>query len=193
MRDHDPKRSPRWCACWPAPTGATSPTRRSTSTAGCSSGNSRRLHGGSSCQGEDRVERIAQCQCGSLQVIVTGEPDLVGACHCIDCQRRTGAVFGSGAFYNKSQVRVEGSSKVYTRDGQEGRKVRSHFCPNCGTSVYWDLDRMPDRYGIAVGAFADPAFPSPSISVWERSMHTWVSVPPGAEHFQQLRPTLQPS
>ena len=46
-----------------------------------------------------------------------------------------------------------------------------HFCPNCGSSVYWSADIRPDQYGIAVGAFADPNFPLPAFSVWEESKH----------------------
>ena len=136
---------------------------------------------------EDPVERIAQCQCGQLRVIASGEPDAVNMCHCSECQRRTGALFGSGAYYEKSAVRIEGPSKLYTRDGQEDRKVRIRFCPNCGSSVYWEADLRPGLYGIAVGAFADPRFPLPSASVWEQSMHSWVAAPPGAQNYSQGR------
>jgi hypothetical protein len=131
------------------------------------------------------MKRIAHCQCGSLRAIAFGEPDIVGMCHCTECQRRTGAVFGSSAYYKKSEVRIEGPSTLYTRDGQEGRKFRIRFCPNCGTSVYWDGDFLPTHYGIAVGAFADPTFPAPSVSVYEQSMHSWVGIPSSAQHYQQ--------
>src|ERR1700740_429937 len=43
---------------------------------------------------------------------------------------RTGACFGSSAFYKKSEVRIEGPSELYTRDGQEGWKFRIRFCPD---------------------------------------------------------------
>jgi hypothetical protein len=33
------------------------------------------------------------------------------------------------------------------------------------------------RYG-AIGNFADPNFPAPTIAVWEESRHPWVSLPP---------------
>ena len=36
---------------------------------------------------------------------------------------------------------------------------------------------------IPVGAFADPKFPSPTFSVYEKRMHSWVSMPPGVEHM----------
>ena len=105
------------------------------------------------------MERVAQCQCGQLRAVATDEPDFVVMCHCIECQRRTGAVFGTGAYYEKSRVRIEGASKLYTRDGQEGRKFRIHFCPNCGSSIYWDGDFRLTHYGIAVGGIRRPNVP----------------------------------
>ena len=38
-------------------------------------------------------EKKASCQCGQLEVVVPGEPDIVTACNCLACQKRTGAVF----------------------------------------------------------------------------------------------------
>jgi len=133
------------------------------------------------------MERTATCHCGSLRVTVTGEPTVVNVCHCKACQRRTGAVMHSGAYFRKSQVRADGLEKVYTRDAQEGRKMRFRFCPDCGSSVYWDGDIRPEHYGVAVGAFADPGFPPPEYSVWEESRHAWVRLPPDIQRFRQGR------
>ena len=134
------------------------------------------------------MERTACCHCGSLRATVGGEPTVVNVCHCKACQRRTGAVMHSGVYFNKSQVRIEGPEKIYTRD-VEGvrRKISFHFCPTCGSSVYWHLDLRPDHYGIAVGAFADPDFPPPTLSVWEQTKHSWINLPEGIQRFPQAR------
>jgi hypothetical protein len=131
------------------------------------------------------MSRIAHCCCGSLQVEVTGEPMIVAACHCQECQRRTGAPYGVGAYFERTQIRAEGASKVYVRDGQEGRKLRMHFCPECGSTVYWEADRFPEHLGVAVGAFADPSFPAPTNSVWEQTRHPWVDFGQELNHFPQ--------
>jgi hypothetical protein len=73
------------------------------------------------------MTRTAHCSCGALRVEVSADPDAVVACHCGECQRRTGSVFGVGAYFRKEHVRAEGASKIYVRDGQEGRKLRNHF------------------------------------------------------------------
>lgn len=93
-----------------------------------------------------------------------------------------------GAYFEKSQVRIEGPEKIYTRDVEGvSRKINFHFCPTCGSSVYWHLDLRPDHYGIAVGAFADPDFPLPTLSVWEESKHAWINLPEGIQRFAQGR------
>ena len=43
--------------------------------------------------------------------------------------------------------------------------------------------RLEGSIAIPVGAFADPKFPSPTFSVYEERMHSWVSMPPGVEHM----------
>lgn len=126
---------------------------------------------------QEEMERIAQCHCGSLRVRTSGDPVLVNMCHCRACQRRTGALAGSGAVFDNAQVTIEGSSKVFERDGQEDRKVRFHFCPNCGTSMYWHADIRPGWCIVAVGGFADPDFPPPSVSIYEETRHKWTMLP----------------
>jgi hypothetical protein len=121
------------------------------------------------------MSRIAHCCCGSLWAEVSGDPDLVAACHCEQCQRRTGSAFGISAYYPREQVRTGGASKIFARPGQEEREVRMHFCPDCGTSVYCEADFMPGHVGIAAGTFFDPGFPAPTVSAWEQSKHPWVA------------------
>jgi hypothetical protein len=84
------------------------------------------------------MERIGQCHCGSLRVIATREPVRVHLCHCKVCQRRTGTAFHFGATYPKERVRLYGERKIYKREADSGYRIRFHFCPNCGSTVYWE-------------------------------------------------------
>src|SRR6516162_6203620 len=95
------------------------------------------------------MERTGQCHCGSLRVIATGEPDRVYLCHCGACQRRTGTAFHFGATYPKEQVRLDGERKIYERAADSGYRIRFHFCPSCGTTLYWEGDRNPAVCGVA--------------------------------------------
>ncbi|HEY4171848.1 MAG TPA: GFA family protein [Rhodopila sp.] len=126
----------------------------------------------------------ARCSCGALTLVLPGPTQMVVACHCLDCQRRTGAPFGVGAFYPADAVVVSGSSQEFARNGASGGTVRSYFCPNCGSTVYWKADALPSMIGVAVGALGDPTYPAPFRSVFERSKHGWVRIDGAVEHLQ---------
>ena len=133
------------------------------------------------------MSRTAHCGCGQLRAEVAGEPDAVVACHCADCQRRTGSVFGVGAYYPADRVAITGESSTFVRDTASGGAFRQHFCPTCGTTLFWSTGNKPDSIGIAVGAFADASFPPPQRSVWEQSHHAWLGLPDGIPHFPRGR------
>ena len=133
--------------------------------------------------GDLAMTRIAHCCCSSLRAEATGEPALVGACHCMECQRRTGSPFGVSTYFPKKQVRTEGMNKVYVRGSDSGRKIELHFCPDFGSTVFWYAELLPDLIGIALGAFADPSMPWPTVSVWETTRHPWVTLDHGLDHF----------
>src|SRR5262250_2792077 len=119
--------------------------------------------------------REARCCCGQLRISCEGEPVRVAICHCIECQRRTGNVFGTAARFPRQQVtKIEGLSTPYTRVADSGHPITFYFCPSCGTTVYWEPARFPDVIAVAVGAFADRGFPVPRHSVFERHRHAWV-------------------
>jgi hypothetical protein len=124
------------------------------------------------------VQRQAACHCGQLRVRLDGDPVLVSSCHCLACQRRTGAVFGSTSFFKGDQVvAIEGEHRTWRRAGDSGRFLTFHFCPTCGSNVFWEAEGTPDRLSVAVGAFADPAFPAPVRTVWAENKHDWLPFP----------------
>lgn len=129
------------------------------------------------------TQRFASCSCGQLTAQVSGDPVRVSICHCLACQRRTGSVFGQQARFRRADVSLAGVSTEYLRVGDEGSRITFHFCPHCGATVYYEPEGLPDYLAIPVGAFADPGFPAPVVSVYEERMHGWVVVPEGVEHI----------
>ena len=122
--------------------------------------------------------RRAACSCRQLQLTVEGEPSRVSMCNCLECQRRTGAVIGNRALFRREQVAIAGRATDWTRTADSGNAVTFHFCPTCGSTVYWEGQGFPEYIAVAIANFADPSFPAPTIAVWEESRHPWVSLPP---------------
>lgn len=129
------------------------------------------------------MPRLASCSCGQLSAKVAGDPVRVSVCHCLACQRRTGSVFGQQARFRREQVELAGASTQFVRKGDEGSSAKFHFCPICGATVYYEAEGLEDYLAIPVGAFADPGFPAPTVSVYEERMHGWVVPPASAEHI----------
>ncbi|WP_073271508.1 GFA family protein [Microbulbifer donghaiensis] len=129
------------------------------------------------------IARKAECSCGQLALVASGEPVRISVCHCLACQRRTGSVFGVQARFPAERVVVEGKSCEYVRTADSGNSIRFHFCPRCGATVYLQLDSEPELIGVPVGAFADPYFPAPPVSIYEEHQHSWVALPDNIEHL----------
>ncbi len=130
--------------------------------------------------------RQASCACGQLRVTCHGEPLRISICHCLACQKRTGAPFSMQARFAKEAVtHIEGESRSFTRQGDSGGAVTFRFCPHCGSTIYWELSGVPGFYAVAVGAFADPQFPAPGVSVYGKRRHHWVDLDglPDLEHL----------
>ncbi len=130
----------------------------------------------------------AACQCGHLRVRVPGPSPAVVACHCVACQRRTGSPFGAAAYYPDDQVIVEGEFKRFVRKTALGGDFENFFCGHCGSTVFFRGSKNRGVTGIAIGSFLDEHAMVPVRSVWEQSMHTWVTIPTAHEHFSQGRP-----
>lgn len=133
------------------------------------------------------MTRHAQCQCGVLEVDAEGEPDSVVVCSCTDCQRRSGSPFGQGAYYARDKLTFSGEVREFVRRTDAGNTFHTFFCPACGTSLYFFSSRDPNRVGVAVGAFADPAFPAPQRSVFDESKHAWIALPADMPGFARGR------
>jgi hypothetical protein len=117
--------------------------------------------------------RNASCSYGQLRLACEGEPVRISLCHCLECQKRTGSVFGAQARFPREHVTIAGDASRWTRRGDSGGEATFGFCPVCGSTVYWEPASMPDFVSVAVGAFADPNFPPPYVSVYEERRHPW--------------------
>src|SRR5436190_7815462 len=133
--------------------------------------------------------REASCHCGQLRLEAEGDPFSVSICNCLACQRRTGSAFGMQAGFKADQVEVTGRYGDYTRISDEAdRKPHVfHFCPDCGSQVFYTEPDEPDLVVVSVGAFADPSFPPPTQSGYDSRRHPWIRLP---ESIQRFAPEL---
>jgi hypothetical protein len=90
----------------------------------------------------------AECQCGKLSVGLPGPTPVVVACHCVDCQRRSGSPFGVLAYYAADQLTITGEAKRFVRPTTaSGDVFECCFSPDCGSTVYVKAGKHPSGRG----------------------------------------------
>ena len=119
------------------------------------------------------------CCCGTVRITAMCEPETVSMCHCLLCQKRTGSTYSVHGYFPSKDVHVEGTTRTYSRTGDSGAFIHFHFCPECGSTVCWEVEANPGKTGIPAGVFADPTFPPPAVAIFVPHKHPWVSIPPG--------------
>ncbi len=129
------------------------------------------------------MSQQASCSCGQLSLIHTGEITRTSICHCFECQKRTGSTFGLQVLAKESDVTIKGESTIFKRNGDSGGVATFHFCPKCGSTVYWELDGMPGAVAIAAGSFTNPNLPSPTFMIYSDRMHHWLKMPETAVEY----------
>jgi hypothetical protein len=70
------------------------------------------------------------------------------------------SAFGMQAGFRSDQVSVAGRFSDYSRISDEvDRKEHDfHFCPDCGSTVFYTEPDEPDLLVVMTGSFADPSF-----------------------------------
>jgi hypothetical protein len=134
--------------------------------------------------GDSIKTRTASCSCGQLSATCVGpDPKRVSLCPCNMCQRQSGSAFAIQARFPKEQVTIKGKSTSwrfpiagaepvdFTNCAEAGAEF--HFCPVCGSTVYYTSDADDARIGIKIGTFADPTFPPPKITGHIKYRHPW--------------------
>jgi glyoxylase-like metal-dependent hydrolase (beta-lactamase superfamily II) len=83
------------------------------------------------------------------------------------------------AGYKADQVQVDGRFNDYSRisDQADRKEHVFHFCPECGSQVFYTEPTEPDLIVVSVGSFADPSFPPPTESGYDTRRHPWVGLP----------------
>ena len=99
------------------------------------------------------------CLCGAVRFRTQGQPAKSVLCHCRYCQARTGSAFGISLYFKTDQLEIlSGQTKSYLFQTESGRSFTTRFCPECGTSLFWNTAAGADLTGVAGGSFDPPTF-----------------------------------
>ena len=117
-----------------------------------------------------------KCLCGKITYKCDAEPKAIFNCHCEDCRRATGSVFGTNLFVPEEKVEIFGEVSSYCHTSDRGSAMTKLFCNNCGSLLFGKnsakINVLSIRAGTvdqvdlikpAVNIFMDSKIPSTSI------------------------------
>jgi hypothetical protein len=105
--------------------------------------------------GSRRIE--GSCRCGRLSFAVTGDPLMVYACHCRDCQKMASSAFSLSALFPGDQFEHLGGA---TEIGGAHGEHRQHHCSWCKGWAYTQIAGPDGMISIRPALLDEPdAFP----------------------------------
>lgn len=120
---------------------------------------------------ETRVDIVAACHCKRNRFTTTAHrsqlPLEVPICHCYQCRHVSGNLCISDAEWpNWPDTPVDLSSLV---SYDFSPNVLTHFCPDCGTNMFYEKHTEPRQLTVYVGAIEDAS------DVIKFTKHEWLS------------------
>ncbi|KAG7101962.1 hypothetical protein HYQ44_018540 [Verticillium longisporum] len=92
------------------------------------------------------------CACGAIAYQFEGEALAKALCHCIDCQKWTGGAFTSNAVVPRTAFSVtKGTPRTWDAVAASGKINKHFFCGDCGSSLYTELEVLPDVTCVKAG------------------------------------------
>src|SRR5256885_8293656 len=125
------------------------------------------------------------CLCGDVRVVASGRPYRVGLCHCLDCRKHHGALFGASAIFPEDAVTITGEAREYAGrascSGVPQTPSARHFCPRCGSSVF---GRSGDEIEVHLGSPGAPDPLMPTYELWTVRRESWLPPVPVMRQYQ---------
>ena len=132
------------------------------------------------------MKNHGSCQCGQVKYEISGEPIILYRCHCKECQKQAGSVFGMSMWVRNNDFKIaEGTLKQFIRIADSGGKIECFFCGDCGVRIYTKpLGLNPEHIVLKPGTLDHTLNLKPSADIWLKSKQTWFEPPKNTEPFQ---------
>lgn len=126
------------------------------------------------------------CACGAIRYVCSRAPVAMLNCHCLDCQRASGAPFASGFIVAVADVGVTGTPKTYSVRAGSGALATRSFCPECGSPLFTRGDANPGFQSVRFASLDDASAFQPMLDIWTASAQPWVCLSQAIPHYSRV-------
>lgn len=107
-----------------------------------------------------------KCLCGMVSYKSHVEPVLILNCHCEDCRRSTGAVYGTNVMVAEDQLEIHGELSTFKHKAKSGNVMTKRFCPNCGTLMFGNSSGRTNVVSVRAGTIDQTDIINPAMNVF---------------------------
>lgn len=133
-----------------------------------------------------------KCLCGAIRYSVKpGFRMKPYACHCHDCQRRTGSAFGIQMSVMESDLTVEGDMAEGHHVQPSGAEATIFACPLCFSRIYATNNSRPGIANLRAGTLDISPELVPAAHFWILSKQPWVAIPEGVAKLEEQPETAE--
>lgn len=120
------------------------------------------------------------CLCGEITWEALIDSELVGVCHCTDCQILSGSAFQFAARVARENFRLmSGELQTYVKIAENGNPRAMSFCGTCSTVIHGGNTDDTGLLSLRLGGCNQKYDLSPQFQIWCQSALEWTTVDGG--------------
>ncbi|MGB3316117.1 MAG: GFA family protein [Albidovulum sp.] len=132
---------------------------------------------------ETIITKSGACECGAVTYAIKAGPLHVYACHCLNCQTRSGSAFAEHAMLGADAFECDGSVEEFQR-AANGMQLTEVFCQTCHTRIYNRNNMLPGMIFLSAGTLESSQRLEPMAHIWTSRKQGWVRLPEGIPTFE---------
>jgi hypothetical protein len=118
---------------------------------------------------------LGGCLCGAVRYRLSAPLEGISHCYCSMCRKQHGAAFATYGTAPRSHLAIDdakGALRIYRSSAQAQR----HFCGTCGSSLFWEHDKLKETLEVALGTLDDEPAERPEAHIFVRDKPSWISI-----------------
>ena len=133
-----------------------------------------------------RGELSGSCLCGAVRYTLREGFRLNPyACHCTDCQTRTGSAFSEHMLFAEADIELTGELDRGEYDQPSGAHSRIYGCARCKARIYAVNDSRQGMASLRCGTLDNSSDLVPAAHVWVKSKQPWIGLPDDAKTLDE--------
>jgi hypothetical protein len=117
------------------------------------------------------------CVCSGVRYSLKAAPLLAFACHCHDCQKRSGSAYSMPVIVRSADLEVSGAIEIEQLPTRSGRLIDHMLCARCRCRVMSRAVATPEYASLRAGTLDDASWVAPIVQTWVESAIPWAVIP----------------